>query len=104
MSDDKAGRERLDHAIRAVLSSSRVSLKVTQKSLAEKLGWSRNQVANVENGRRALQMTEFFMIAKALNVSPIALVDGVLRYEGSSPSQNGIFCMQYLETSIQEKP
>lgn len=53
--DPKVGapdRERLERAVRIVLKASRQDRDLSQKELAQKMGWSRNQVANLESGRR----------------------------------------------------
>jgi DNA-binding XRE family transcriptional regulator len=73
-------RIRLERVIRIVLSASREGLDVSQRELAEKLGWSRNQIANIETGRRAIRLTDFLIIAKALNIDPLALLHRVLRW------------------------
>lgn len=80
MSEGHVERERIDRAIRVVLQASREGLDVSQQALAEKLGWSRNMVTNLETGRRVVQLTDFLMIAKALNIDPIALLHRVLRW------------------------
>ena len=80
MSDGRPDRERLERAIPIVLSGSRRDLDVSQRELAAKLGWSRNQIANVESGRREVRLMDVLMIAKALNIDPIALLHRVLRW------------------------
>lgn len=80
MSDGQLPRECTDRAIRVVLQASRQGLDVSQRALAEKLGWSRNMVTNLETGRRAVLLTDFLLIAKALNIDPIALLHRVMRW------------------------
>jgi transcriptional regulator with XRE-family HTH domain len=73
-------RERLSRVIRTVISASRRDLDVSQEELAARLGWSRNQVANAEAGRRAVQLIDILRIAKALNIDPVAMLQRVLRW------------------------
>lgn len=80
MSAGVSDRERLQRVIPIVLSGSRRDLDVSQRELAERMGWSRNQVANIESGRRAVHLTDFVLFAKALNIDPIALLHRVLRW------------------------
>jgi len=80
MSDCASDRERLEQRVRIVLWASREDSDLSQRELGAKLGWTRNRVANLEGGRRAVQITDFLMIAKALNIDPIALLYRVLRW------------------------
>lgn len=73
-------RGRLHRKAHMVLAASRRDLDVSQKELAEKLGWTRNQIANIETGRRAVQLTDFVLIAKALNIDPLALLRRILQW------------------------
>jgi len=73
-------RVRLDRSIRIVLRGSRTDLDVSQKELANRIGWTRNQIANLEGGRRSVHLTDFLKIAKALNVDPLTLLNRVLRW------------------------
>jgi len=73
-------RERLERTIRIVLCASRMHSEVSPGKLAETLGWTRAQVSSLETGRRRAMLTDFLMIAKALNIDPIALLQRVLRW------------------------
>lgn len=73
-------RARLERAIRIVLSASRQHLDVSQTELGKRMGMTRNQIANLEGGRRAMRLADFLMIAKALNIDPLALLHRVLRW------------------------
>jgi transcriptional regulator with XRE-family HTH domain len=44
------------------------------------LGWSRNVIANLETGRRSLTLSDFLLIASALNISPEILLQRILRW------------------------
>jgi len=63
-----------------VLWASRQDIDVSQRELADKMGWTRNQVANLESGRRAISVTDFMLIAKALCIDPITLLQRALRW------------------------
>jgi DNA-binding XRE family transcriptional regulator len=78
--DCGSDRERLERQIRMVLVGSRKHMDVSQSELADRTGWSRNQVANIETGRRTLPLVDFLLIAKALDIDPIALLQRVLRW------------------------
>lgn len=81
MSDNLSDeRERLKRRVRTVLRASRLDSDLSQRELAAKLGWTRNQVANVESGRRVANMDDFFLIAKAIRVDPEALLRRVLQW------------------------
>ena len=80
MSYDMSDPERLRRRLGTVLSASRRGLEVSQTELGAKLGWSRNQITNIETGRRTVSLADFLMIAKALNIDPIALLHRVLRW------------------------
>jgi len=77
---EMADRARLEQGIRMALWASRHDADITQQQLAEKLGWSRNQVANVESGRRQIQVIDLLLFAKALNVSPMTLLNRILHW------------------------
>jgi predicted transcriptional regulator len=77
VSDERA---RLERAIRAVLGASRQDLDVSQRQLAEKLGWTRNVIANLETGRRGLSLADFVLIARELHIEPERLLLRILRW------------------------
>jgi len=80
MIDCASDRERLEQRARIVLWASREDSDLSQRELGAKLGWTRNQVANLEGGRRVIQFTDFLMIAKALSVSPLTLLQRILQW------------------------
>ena len=73
-------RQRLREIVRAVLAASRRDRDVSQRELAERLQMTRNQIANIESGRRAVDAVDFVLIAKALQVSPETLLFRILRW------------------------
>ena len=73
-------RERWDRAVLAVIAASRNDSDVTQGELADRLGWTRTQVVNIEHGRRAIRASDLIMIAKALNLEPETLLRRIMRW------------------------
>jgi transcriptional regulator with XRE-family HTH domain len=63
-----------------VLAGTRRDLEVSQRELANRLGWSRNMIANIESGRRSMNLGEFIIVAHALNVGPEILLQRILRW------------------------
>ena len=52
-----------------VLTGTRREMAVSQQELADRLGWTRNMVANLESGRRSLRLSDLFLIAAALETT-----------------------------------
>lgn len=71
--------KRLEHVVRAVFKDSREDSDVSQKELARRMQLTRNVIANIETGRRAVLMADFVMIAKALNIHPERLLHRILQ-------------------------
>ncbi len=63
-------RARWERIAAIVLTATRNDLDVSQRELALRLGWSRNVIANLETGRRTLTLSDFLLIAGALNINP----------------------------------
>ena len=82
----KKERERWERAAAIVLIGTRRDLDVSQRELAERLGWTRNMVANLESGRRSLHVTDLIFIGRALNIGPEILFQRIIRW---GPSQRG---------------
>lgn len=72
--------ERWEHVAGVVLAGTRRDLDVSQRELAHRLGWSRNMIANIETGRRSMNLGEFIIVARALNVGPEILLQRILRW------------------------
>jgi transcriptional regulator with XRE-family HTH domain len=72
--------DRLKRTVVIVLKGSRTDLDLSQWELADRLGWTRNTIANIESGRRAVHLLDFVMIARALKIEPTALLDRILRW------------------------
>jgi DNA-binding XRE family transcriptional regulator len=73
-------REHWDRAVVATVSSSRKDMDLTQEELAERMGWSREVLSNIEQGRRAVSVSDLILIARALDLDPETLFRRVLRW------------------------
>ena len=73
-------RDQLDRAVVATIASTRKDLDVTQAKLAERMGWSRETVSNIEQGRREVSVADLILIARALDVDPETIFRRVLHW------------------------
>jgi transcriptional regulator with XRE-family HTH domain len=73
-------REYWDRAVVATVSSSRKDMDLTQEDLAKRMGWSREVLSNIEQGRRGVTVSDLILIARALNLDPETLFRRVLRW------------------------
>jgi len=76
----EAQRERWNRAVVAVLAATRRDKDVSQEALADKLGVSRDVVANIEAGRRRVEVSDLILIGRALDVDPEVLFRRVMRW------------------------
>jgi DNA-binding XRE family transcriptional regulator len=65
----------------ATVSSSRKDMDLTQEELAKHMGWSREVLSNIEQGRRSVTVADLILIARALNLDPETLFRRVLRWQ-----------------------
>src|SRR4051812_26058192 len=73
-------RERMDRAISLVLAATRRELRMSQPDLAVELGWTRNEIANVERLRRRVTAAEIVMFANVFRISPESLWRRILAW------------------------
>jgi transcriptional regulator with XRE-family HTH domain len=73
-------RAEWQRAVIAVIKASRGDADLSRQELAERLGLTYSQIVNMENGRRAVQLIEFLMLANAIGVDPVALFERVARW------------------------
>jgi DNA-binding transcriptional regulator YiaG len=73
-------RARWERTAAIVLTGTRRQLNVSQQELADRLGWTRNMVANLESGRRAMRLSDLFLIAAALETSAELLMQRILTW------------------------
>lgn len=76
----QAQRERWNRAAAVVIAATRRDKDMSQDALAERLEVSRDVVANIEAGRRKIEVSDLILIARALNVDPAELFGRVLRW------------------------
>lgn len=55
----------------------RLYLEMTQQELADKLGYARASIANIEVGRQRVLLTDVFTFAKALKIKPADIFKAV---------------------------
>ena len=75
-----AHRANLAKRICIILKATREDAEMTQGEVADAMGWTRNMVANVEHGRRALTFADFVMFAKVFNMKPDRLLNRILSW------------------------
>lgn len=73
-------RERLDRVIVTMIRASLADADVTHQELADRLGLNRVQVINMLRRRRAIDASEFILIARALKLDPRTLLERVLSW------------------------
>jgi transcriptional regulator with XRE-family HTH domain len=71
---------RLEAAVRTVWSATRRDADLSQASLGERLGWTRDQVASVERGRRKVTVADLIAFAEACGVDPERLLRRIVRW------------------------
>jgi transcriptional regulator with XRE-family HTH domain len=60
--------------------------KLTQRQLADKLGWDQTTISKIEGGGKRVSVVELIELAKALDFDPAAAVRRVARRgEGEPP-------------------
>jgi DNA-binding XRE family transcriptional regulator len=55
----------------------RLALGITQQELADRLGYARASIANIETGRQRVLLTDVFDFAKALKIKPQKIFEAV---------------------------
>lgn len=60
-------------ALLAVLVGTRTALKLDQRELAKRMGWSQSKLSKAETGIRRVDLPEFKRLAAALGVDDIHL-------------------------------
>jgi DNA-binding transcriptional regulator YiaG len=72
--------KRLSRVTRVMIKAVRKDADMSQQELAQRLEWTRNQVANIEGGRRMIGLVDFILVARALRVEPDRLLQRILRW------------------------
>jgi len=73
-------RESWQRAIIAVIKASREDADLSRQDLAERLGLTYSQIVNIEHGRRAVQLVDFILLAKALRIDPVTMFERIARW------------------------
>jgi predicted transcriptional regulator len=63
-----------------VLKASRLDADVSRRQLADWIGMTPSQIANMEHGRREIRVVDLIMIAQAIKVDPETLFRRILRW------------------------
>ncbi|CNL89516.1 MULTISPECIES: helix-turn-helix domain-containing protein [Yersinia] len=66
----------INERIAARLKELRTRLGISQRQLADRLGWSQSRIGNYEAGNRSVGADDAIILAKALGVSPSELLFG----------------------------
>lgn len=73
-------QRQLSNRVAIVLKATRVETGANQDDVAQKLGWTRNMVANLENGRKEVSLVDLMLFAEALEMEPIKLIQRILQW------------------------
>lgn len=79
----KALEARLMHsgkALATVLAATRSDADLSQRQVAEKMGWDRNTVTKIEGGNRVVSMQEFIELCRIYQVDPLKVMKRVLEW------------------------
>jgi transcriptional regulator with XRE-family HTH domain len=77
---NKTLRDRWHRAVVAVIAASRRDADLKQWELAERLGWSQSRLAKLEAGERKLDVADFILVARALNIDPEVLFRRIMKW------------------------
>jgi DNA-binding XRE family transcriptional regulator len=73
-------RRRWNNAAAVVLAAARSDSDKRQKELAKLVGLSPHVIANIETGRRRIELSDLIMICRALKLDPVKVLNMVLRW------------------------
>ena len=76
-------RKRWRKAAAAVIAATRRDKDMTQDQFGRLMGWSHDTVANLESGRRKIELGDLIMAAIALDEEPNTLIQRVLQWNTS---------------------
>jgi predicted transcriptional regulator len=71
-------RQQLNRLGPLVISISRREVYLSQRELGLRMDLTRNEVANLESGRRVLRLSDFVLVAEALRISPEKLLKRIV--------------------------
>jgi transcriptional regulator with XRE-family HTH domain len=61
-------------ALAKLLKVKRIEADLTQRQIAERLGWDQSVISEIETGQRRVSVVELIALAKALDFDPAAAV------------------------------
>ena len=73
-------RSRIERAFMAVFKASRQDADLSREEAAEALGLTKNQVVNMENGRRVVTGVDLILLARRIRRDPKELFNRVLNW------------------------
>jgi transcriptional regulator with XRE-family HTH domain len=79
-SDLENQRKQWRRAAAAVIAATRRDKDMTQDQFASLMGWSHDTVANLESGRRKIELGDLVMAAIVLDEEPNTLIQRVLQW------------------------
>ena len=80
---------RLNRAVFRAVANARHDADMTHQDLADVLGLTRNQVVNMERGRRAIKASELILIGKAVGVAPDELLRRAILFKDPRRMKRG---------------
>jgi DNA-binding XRE family transcriptional regulator len=75
-----AERRRWNNVAAVVIAAMRNDSDKRQKELAKLVGLSRHVFANIESGRRRIELSDLIMICRALHLDAVKVLNMVLRW------------------------
>ena len=70
--------------VQQAISGSRKDKGLNQTEAAELMGWSMGTLANIEEGRRQISVLEFIVLAKQMDIDPVAMLKRAIDWYGKS--------------------
>lgn len=77
----EAERRRWNKAAAVVLAATRSDADKSQEELAKLVGVSRDVIANIESGRKKIELSDLIMICRSLNLDPVKVLNRVLVWD-----------------------
>lgn len=73
-------QRQLSNQISIVLKATRMQRGFDQEEVAQRLGWTRSMVANLENGRKEVTLVDLAFLAEALDIDLTKLIHRILQW------------------------
>ena len=72
--------EQWDKAVRYAVQVSRKDKRLSQETVADRMAWSVDVMANMEQGRRDITVAEFIVLAQQIGVDPETMFRRVVKF------------------------